>query len=82
MISDIRFENEIQAIQDQNGFVIGLKRNPYKQADMHASETHIDKCFDLCDTVIDNTKLSIPQQNEQIYLATKHLKNMTDIEGV
>jgi len=79
LVSDIRFENEVKAIQDQGGFVIGLKRNPYKQADQHASETHIDKCFNLCDTVIDNTNLSIPQQNEQIYLAIKHLNNIMEI---
>ena len=79
LVSDVRFENEIQAIQAKEGFVIGLKRSPYKQADQHASETHIDKCFNLCDTVIDNTNLSIPQQNEQIYLAIKHLNHVTEI---
>lgn len=79
LISDVRFENEVIAIQEKGGFVIGLKRNPYKQTDQHASETNIDKCFELCDTVIDNAHLSISQQNEQIYLAIQHLKNITKI---
>jgi len=79
LISDVRFENEVKAIQDQGGFVIGLKRSPYKKNDKHASETQVEKCFDLCDTVIDNSNLSIPEQNEQIYLAVKELKNISEI---
>ena len=74
-------ENEVKAIQDRGGFVIGLKRSPYKKADQHASETEVEKCFDLCNIVIDNTKLSIPQQNKQIYLAIKDLENIPELIG-
>lgn len=81
LISDVRFENEVKAIQDKGGFVIGLKRSPYKQTDQHASETQVDNCLDICDTVIDNNTLSIPQQNEQIYLAIQHLTNVPNIIG-
>jgi hypothetical protein len=81
LISDVRFENEVHAIQDKGGFVIGLKRNPYKEADQHASETHIEKCLDICNLVIDNTNISIPEQNKQIYFAIKDLTNMTEVIG-
>ena len=81
LISDVRFENEVQAIQDKGGFVIGLKRNPYKKTDQHASETHIENCLDMCDLVIDNTNISIAEQNKQIYLALKDLTNMTEVIG-
>ena len=81
LISDVRFENEVQAIQDKGGFVIGLKRNPYKKTDQHASETHIENCLDMCDLVIDNTNISIAEQNKQIYLAVKDLTNMTEVIG-
>ena len=79
LISDVRFENEVTAIQNKGGLVIGLKRSPYKKSDKHASETQVEKCFDLCDTVIDNSNLSIAQQNEQIYLAIKKLDNILEI---
>ena len=79
LISDVRFENEILAIQKAGGFVIGLKRNPSKKKDKHPSETAIEKCIDLCDATIDNQLLTIPQQNEQIYLTIKHLDNIPDI---
>lgn len=79
LISDVRFENEVKAIQDKGGFVIGLKRDPSTESDKHASETQVEKCFDLCDTIIDNSELSIPQQNKQIYLAIKHLDNIPEV---
>ena len=79
LISDARFPNEVRAVQKQGGVVIGLSRNPYKKSDKHSSETAVEKCFEICDTVIDNGKLSIPKQNEQIYLATKHLQGIPDI---
>lgn len=79
LISDVRFENEIVAIQKAGGFVIGLKRNPSKKKDKHPSETAIEKCINLCDAVINNQPLTIPQQNEKIYLAIKNLNNIPEI---
>ena len=79
LISDVRFENEILAIQNAGGFVVGLKRNPSKKKDKHPSETANEKCIDLCDAVINNQPLTISQQNEKIYLAIKHLDNIPEI---
>jgi len=76
LISDVRFENEIAAVQEHNGIVIGLTRDPYEQADRHASEAEIEKCLEICDIVIDNTSLTIPEQNEKIYYALEHLENV------
>ena len=83
LISDVRFENEVTAIQkNNNGFVIGLTRNPDKKnIDNHISEQEPQKCLKSCDVVIDNDNLSIPQQNKEIYLATEHLTNMTNVIG-
>jgi len=82
LISDVRFENEVTAIQNNNGFVIGLTRNPYKNnVDTHISEQEPQKCLQTCDVVIDNDNLDIPQQNKQIYLAIQNLNNMTTIIG-
>ena len=50
-----------------------------KKKDKHPSETAIDKCIHLCDAIVDNNSLSISQQNEQIYLAIKHLDNIPEI---
>ena len=70
---------KLTPFKKQDGFVIGLSRNPYKASDMHESETQIGECLQLCDAVIENDNLSIPQQNEQIYLAIKDLNYMTEI---
>ena len=79
LISDVRFKNEIKGIQKKEGFILGLKRDPYKKGDKHASEVEIEKCFDLCNAVIDNTNLTIPEQNKQIYYALQGLTNMTPV---
>ena len=80
LISDARFENEIKAIQQEGGFVVGLTRSPFKKVVKdHISETAPQKCLDMCDTVIKNETLTIPEQNEQIYLAVKHLNFIPDI---
>jgi len=80
LVSDVRFENEVKAIQNEGGYVIGLTRSPFKEPKKdHVSETAPAQCLDICDMVIDNASLSIPEQNEQIYLAIKHLNNIPDI---
>ena len=82
LISDVRFENEVKAIQKQKGFVIGLARTSNtKENDTHISEQEPQKCLNLCDIVIDNKNLSIPEQNKEIYFAIKHLDNMANIVG-
>ena len=80
LVSDVRFENEVKAIQAEEGYVIGLTRSPFKKSKKdHVSETAPSQCLDICDTVIDNANLSIAEQNEQIYLAIKHLNNVPEI---
>ena len=80
LVSDVRFENEVRAIQSAGGFVVGLNRNPFKQeTDQHVSEVSAQKCLDLCDTIIKNDTLSIPEQNKEIYFAIKHLDNIPEI---
>ena len=76
LISDARFENEITTIQKEGGIVVGLMRDPYKQSDRHASESELEQCLELCDIKIDNSCLSIPDQNETLYHALKHLENV------
>lgn len=70
LICDVRFENEIKSIQKEEGMVIGLTRYK-KDKDSHKSELEIADKLSLCDAVVDNSKLTIPEQNEQIYNALK-----------
>jgi hypothetical protein len=72
LISDVRFENEVVAIQGASGYVVGLTRHSNSD-DTHDSETSVEKCLELSDAIIDNEELTIPEQNEQIYNTTKHL---------
>jgi hypothetical protein len=72
LISDVRFENEVVAIQEAGGYVVGLTRHGTSD-DTHDSEVSVGKCLELCDAIIDNEELTIPEQNEQIYNTTKHL---------
>jgi hypothetical protein len=76
LVCDVRFENEIKTLQENEGFVIGLTRDPYKQSDKHASELEIEKCLRACDFVLDNSNLAIAEQNEKIYYAVEHLENV------
>lgn len=57
VIDDCRFENEIKAVQEAGGKVIGLTRQPYE--DSHSSERIIEEHGDLVDAVIDNQNMSI-----------------------
>lgn len=64
LISDARFDNELLEIKKRGGIVIGLKRTIDNSKNKHASEI-IN--FDLCDAVIDNSNMTISEQNETIY---------------
>ena len=82
LISDVRFENEVKAIQAEGGYVVGLTRSPFKNPKGdHVSEVAPSKCLDICNTIIDNDNLSIPEQNEQVYLTVKHLDGIPDISN-
>ena len=73
LISDVRFPNEVKCIQDRGGFVIGLSRSPFQTTQRHSSE---QVPLDLCNAVIDNSQLSIPDTNEQIYNVVKQFTNV------
>jgi len=64
LISDARFDNELIEIKNRGGIVIGLKRTIDNSKNKHTSEI-IN--FDLCDAVIDNSNMTISEQNETIY---------------
>ena len=69
IICDCRFPNEVSGAQEAGGKVIRLTKNGDSD-DCHKSETALDeKNFDWqkFDAVIDNSKLSINEQNEAIY---------------
>lgn len=72
VIDDCRFENEIRAIQEAGGKVIGLTRKPYK--DNHASEMVIEKHKDMLDVIIDN-------QNMEIFDVCKEIIGILDSWG-
>jgi len=42
LVPDVRFPNELKAVQDMNGFVIRLMRAPFADQDQHLSETALD----------------------------------------
>jgi len=67
LVSDVRFPNEVESIQAAGGKVIRFLRAPFKDQNQHASETALDDySLEKYDAVIDNTNMSIPQQNEAV----------------
>ena len=79
LVSDVRFKNEIEEIQKQGGFILGLSRDIYKGTDSHSSESEIGEILSSCDVVIDNSELTIPEQNEKTYYALKHLEVIPEL---
>jgi len=63
IVPDVRFDNEVQAIQEAGGKVIRLTRKPHEDA--HASETALDNYKDF-DCVIDNSSLDIHETNMEL----------------
>lgn len=64
VIDDCRFKNEILAIQEVGGKVIGQTRDPH--GDSHSSEKEIKDNLDLLDSVIDNQDMEIHDVCKQI----------------
>ncbi len=64
IIDDCRFENEIKAVKEAGGKVIGLTRQPYE--DTHSSERVVQDHAGLCDAVIDNEDLEIKGMCEKV----------------
>lgn len=69
VIDDCRFINEVQAIQNAGGKVIHLKRNPFEDEDI--SENQL-KTHDGFDYVIDNSAMTIHEQNLEIIKALEY----------
>lgn len=81
LIADCRFPNEVEGIQNNNGKVIRLNRNPHPE-DKHESETALDKenfDWNKFDSIIDNENSTIDEQNKQIYNVLKEW-NLLPIE--
>lgn len=43
LVPDVRFPNELKAVQELDGFVIRLMRGPFRDQDQHLSETALDQ---------------------------------------
>ena len=69
VVTDLRFPNEVEAIQNAGGKVLRLTRNS-ESDDTHSSETALDKGnFDWSnfDHIIDNNELTVQSANEMVY---------------
>jgi len=69
LIADCRFPDEVEGIQQAGGRVIRFTRNQ-ESKDTHESETALDpENFDWAkfDKVIDNSNMSISEQNQAVY---------------
>jgi len=61
---DVRFPNELKAIQEMGGYVIRLLRAPFGNQDQHESETALDEIEKICTTNLTITKgANIPIKN-------------------
>jgi len=72
LVPDVRFPNEVEAIQAEGGKVIRLSRAPFAELDTHESEMALDNFVEPggsveFDHVIDNTMMSIAEQNEAVW---------------
>jgi hypothetical protein len=68
IITDVRFPNEVKAIQNVGGRVLRLIRNPFPD-DSHISETALDKeNFDWLgfDAILDNSQSTIMETNKEV----------------
>lgn len=66
IITDIRFPNEVEAVQENGGKVIRLTRDPSNGEDQHPSETALDG-YEGFDLVVDNSSLDAVETSEKIY---------------
>jgi len=70
VITDCRFPNEVEGIQKVGGKVIKFTRNPLK--DSHESELALNNLSnDKFDFILDNAKMTIKEQNKEVYRALR-----------
>ena len=72
VVPDVRFPNEVEAIQKAGGKVIRLTRKPFE--DSHSSETSLDSEDVVCDHVIDNKDMDIHETNMALMSIMKEWK--------
>lgn len=65
VICDVRFKNEVEAIQKAGGKVVRLTRSITSE-DIHPSELELDD-YTGFDYILDNKNMSIEQQNQAVY---------------
>lgn len=66
VICDVRFENEIKAVQKMGGKVLRLTRSPRNDGDSHQSEIALDT-YTGFDFIIDNVNMDVSKQCEALY---------------
>ncbi len=66
VVADVRFPNEVKAIQDLGGKVIRLRRRLRGNFDFHPSETALDDCLGIFNCTIDNQNVTIEERNEAL----------------
>ena len=70
VVTDLRFPNEVEAVQNAGGKVIRFTRHINDDSDEHDSEKALDPDrFDWSrfDAIIDNHEMTISQQNEAVH---------------
>ena len=68
LVADCRFPNEVEIIQNNQGFVIRLTKDPFQSKS--ESESALDECFfdwSKFDYVLDNTNIDIAEKNHLIH---------------
>lgn len=80
LICDCRFDNEIRAIQEAGGFVVGLTRK-IENKEAHKKHKSEQVKLNLCDVVVDNTDSTIAETNEMIYNHIKELPGIPNVFG-
>ena len=61
IVPDVRFPNEVEAIQKAGGKVIRLTRKPFQ--DSHSSETSLNSKDEMFDHVLDNSEKDLHETN-------------------
>lgn len=64
LISDVRFQNEVEVIQRLGGMVVRLTKNVKNDKD--ESETALDN-YNGFDVILDNVSMNVPQQNNALF---------------
>jgi hypothetical protein len=72
LVGDVRFPNEVEAVQALGGKVIRLTRAPFAVEDQHSSETALDDYNtgirdSNFDAIIDNARMTEEQANKAVW---------------